>query len=67
MGAWEVPPAEPFVSRARMDRGFRRDKAAARAWLSKRWAELSLPLPRTEEPEEVVAVTTPGNYSSAPV
>jgi hypothetical protein len=42
-----IPPAEPFVTARGWIAGFRRDKAAARAWLSKRWAELSLsPLPR---------------------
>ena len=45
--------------------GFRRDAAAARAWLSKRWTELNLAAiaPGTEEAEKVVAVTTLGNYS----
>ena len=42
-----IPPAEPFVTARGWIAGFRRDKAAARAWLSKRWAELRLsPLPR---------------------
>jgi hypothetical protein len=41
------PPAEPFETGRGWIAGFRRDKAAARSWLSKRWAELSLsPLPR---------------------
>lgn len=42
-----IPPAEPFMAGRGWIAGFRRDPAAARAWLSKRWAELSLsPLPR---------------------
>jgi len=42
-----IPPAEPFMTARGWIAGFRRDSAAARAWLSKRWAELSLsPLPR---------------------
>jgi hypothetical protein len=42
-----IPPAEPFVTARGWIAGFRRDAAAARAWLSKRWAELNLaPLPR---------------------
>jgi hypothetical protein len=41
------PPAEPFETARGWIAGFRRDKPAARAWLSKRWAELNLPsLPR---------------------
>ena len=42
-----IPPAEPFLTARGWTAGFRQDKAAARAWLSKRWAELELsPLPR---------------------
>jgi hypothetical protein len=42
-----IPLAEPFMAAHGWIPGFRRDKAAARAWLSKRWAELNLsPLPR---------------------
>ncbi len=42
-----IPPAEPFMAARGWIAGFRRDVAAARAWLSKRWAELNLPpLPR---------------------
>jgi hypothetical protein len=42
-----IPPAEPFMTARGWIAGFRRDAAAARAWLSKRWGELSLsPLPR---------------------
>jgi hypothetical protein len=42
-----IPPAEPFTAARGWIAGFRRDAAAARAWLSKRWAELNLPpLPR---------------------
>ncbi|MBI1789595.1 MAG: hypothetical protein HYR60_18840 [Acidobacteria bacterium] len=42
-----IPPAEPFITAHGWIAGFRRDEAAARAWLSKRWAELDLtPLPR---------------------
>ena len=42
-----IPPAEPFVTARGWIAGFRRDAAAARAWLSKRRAELDLsPLPR---------------------
>jgi hypothetical protein len=42
-----IPPAEPFVTARGSMAGFRRDAAGARAWLSKRWAELNLPsLPR---------------------
>jgi hypothetical protein len=42
-----IPPAEPFMAARGWIAGFRRDAAAARAWLSKRWGELSLsPLPR---------------------
>ena len=42
-----IPPAEPFMAARGWIAGFRRDAAAARAWLSKRWAELDLPpLPR---------------------
>lgn len=38
-----IPPAKPFKSvRCWMD-GFRKDKPASRAWLSKRWTELDLP------------------------
>lgn len=41
------PPAEPFHSARGWMAGFRRDRSAARAWLSKRWSELKLtPLPR---------------------
>jgi hypothetical protein len=41
------PPAEPFMAARGWLAGFHRDPAAARAWLSKRWAELNLPpLPR---------------------
>jgi len=42
-----IPPAEPFMTARGWMAGFRRDAAAARSWLSKRWAELNLPsLPR---------------------
>jgi hypothetical protein len=42
-----LPPAEPFLSARGWNAGFSRNRAAARAWLSKRWAELNLlPLPR---------------------
>jgi len=42
-----IPPAEPFLTARGWIPGFRRDQAAARAWLSKRWRELDLPpLPR---------------------
>jgi hypothetical protein len=42
-----IPPAEPFEAARGWIAGFRRDPPAARAWLSKRWTELSLsPLPR---------------------
>ena len=43
-----IPPAEPFISARGWIAGFRRDSVqGARAWLSKRWAELNLsPLPR---------------------
>jgi hypothetical protein len=42
-----IPPAEPFATARGWMAGFRLDSAAARAWLSKRWAELNLPpLPR---------------------
>jgi hypothetical protein len=42
-----IPPAEPFAMARGWMAGFQRDSAAARAWLSKRWAELKLPpLPR---------------------
>lgn len=42
-----TPPAEPFVTARGWMLGFKRDASAARAWLSKRWAELNLPsLPR---------------------
>jgi hypothetical protein len=42
-----TPPAEPFLSANGWLAGFRRDQAAARAWLSKRWAKSQLPpLPR---------------------
>jgi hypothetical protein len=42
-----IPPAEPFTGARGWIAGFRRDPPAARAWLSKRWTELSLsPLPR---------------------
>jgi hypothetical protein len=37
-----VPPAEPFLSGRGWMAGFGRDRAAARAWLSKRWSELNL-------------------------
>lgn len=41
------PQAEPFLSARGWTAGFSRAPAAARAWLSKRWAELALPpLPR---------------------
>ncbi len=41
------PPAEPFMAARGWMAGFRKSPAAARAWLSKRWAELDLdPLPR---------------------
>jgi len=42
-----IPPAEPFKAAHGWIAGFHGDAAAARAWLSKRWAELNLPpLPR---------------------
>jgi hypothetical protein len=42
-----IPAAEPFASARGWVEGFHRDPAAARAWLSKRWAALDLPpLPR---------------------
>ena len=42
-----TPPAEPFLTARGWMAGFRRDAAAARSWLSKRWTELNLsPLPR---------------------
>jgi hypothetical protein len=42
-----LPPAEPFHSARGWMAGFRRDRSAARSWLSKRWSELNLtPLPR---------------------
>lgn len=42
-----LPLAEPFLTAHGWMAGFRRDQASARAWLSKRWAELDLlPLPR---------------------
>ena len=37
-----TPPAEPFVTARGWMPGFKRDAPAARAWLSKRWAELAL-------------------------
>jgi hypothetical protein len=46
-GRVTFPPAEPFETARGWMLGFRRDKATARAWLSKRWGELGLaPLPR---------------------
>jgi hypothetical protein len=42
-----VPPAEPFMGARGWMAGFRQDPGSARAWLSKRWAELNLAtLPR---------------------
>jgi hypothetical protein len=42
-----LPLAEPFMAARGWMLGFRKDPAAARAWLSKRWAQLNLgPLPR---------------------
>jgi hypothetical protein len=42
-----IPPAEPFLAAQGWIAGFRRNPAAARAWLSKRWAESNLEsLPR---------------------
>ncbi len=42
-----TPPAEPFMTARGWMLGFGRNEAAARSWLSKRWAELNLPsLPR---------------------
>ena len=42
-----IPPAEPFMTARGWIAGFRRDALGARAWLSKRWGELSLSsLPR---------------------
>lgn len=42
-----LPMAEPFLSSGGWMPGFRKNERLARAWLSKRWAELSLPpLPR---------------------
>jgi len=42
-----LPPAEPFHSARGWMAGFRRDRSAARSWLSKRWSELNLtPLPK---------------------
>jgi hypothetical protein len=42
-----LPLAEPFMAAQGWMAGFRKDPEAARAWLSKRWAELNLtPLPR---------------------
>jgi hypothetical protein len=42
-----LPPAEPFMDARGWMAGFRQHPGAARAWLSKRWAELDLaPLPR---------------------
>ena len=41
------PPAQPFMAARGWMAGFRQHPTAARAWLSKRWAELNLePLPR---------------------
>jgi hypothetical protein len=42
-----LPPAEPFMAARGWMAGFRQHPEAARAWLSKRWAELNLAtLPR---------------------
>jgi hypothetical protein len=42
-----LPPAQPFEGARGWVIGFQRNKPAARAWLSKRWAELNLaPFPR---------------------
>jgi hypothetical protein len=42
-----LPPCEPFRSWKGWIKGFRKNEARARAWLSKRWALLELsPLPR---------------------
>jgi hypothetical protein len=38
-----LPPAEPFMDGRGWMAGFRQHPEAARAWLSKRWAELDLP------------------------
>jgi len=38
-----TPHAEPFMAARGWIAGFRQHPAAARAWLSKRWAELNLP------------------------
>jgi hypothetical protein len=42
-GRAKVPDAKPFASTGEWTSGFRRDKAAARAWLSKAWSRLNLP------------------------
>ena len=42
-GRVKVPGAEPFASAGGWMSGFRRDKAAARAWLSRVWHRLNLP------------------------
>jgi len=39
-----IPMAEPFMAAHGWNSGYRLCPAAARAWLSKRWAELKLPL-----------------------
>jgi hypothetical protein len=37
------PPSDPFASAGGWTKGFHNDEAAARSWLSKRWAKLQLP------------------------
>jgi hypothetical protein len=57
-----TPLAQPFLAAGGWMAGFKRDKTASRAWLSKRWAELELrSLPRgPKKTTKVVAVTTLG-------
>jgi hypothetical protein len=42
-GRVPIPPAEPFANAGGWKVGFRKDRRAAQAWLSKRWALLELP------------------------
>jgi hypothetical protein len=42
-GRVRCPNAEPFRSAGGWSAGFQKDKAGARAWLSKAWSELNLP------------------------
>jgi hypothetical protein len=57
-GRIAFPSAEPFLAAKGWLRGYRRDPARARSWLSQRWCRLGLPpFPRGRKKRENVAIT----------